>query len=281
MDPKDRQMEALHAERASAWVERLRRPSAGNDARFVSWLKEAPRNVRDFLVMLSLDHALEEIDRERLRAIDSLLEQVDLRIAPLAAPSAPSAPPRRPLPRPAPLAALAAGVLIAIGSVWLWLAQSAPGWKYFETATGEQRTFELEDGSVVYLNTHSRVAIRFEDHRRSVRLVRGEALFHVRHDASRPFFVYTDEAVVQDVGTQFDVYRRDDGTVVAVIEGRVSVTAIAPGAPAAAAPARGEGSAGGAGAALPQGREQNLERERGGPCEPGRLREHPRGEQRG
>jgi transmembrane sensor len=33
---------------------------------------------------------------------------------------------------------------------------------------------------------------------------------------------------VQAVGTQFDVYRRDDGTVVAVLEGRVDVTPAAP-----------------------------------------------------
>jgi transmembrane sensor len=52
----------------------------------------------------------------------------------------------------------------------------------------------------------------------------GETLFRVHHDASRPFRVYTDDAVIQAVGTQFDVYERNDGTVVAVIEGRVNVS---------------------------------------------------------
>ena len=95
------------------------------------------------------------------------------------------------------------------------------------------------------LNTHSRVAIRLGTHAREVRLLRGEALFHVAHDPSRPFLVSTDDAVVQAVGTQFDVYRRDDGTVVAVLEGRVNVTTAAP-APAAsgsaAAPVAGRGA---------------------------------------
>ena len=95
------------------------------------------------------------------------------------------------------------------------------------------------------LNTHSRVAVRLGAHAREVRLLRGEALFHVAHDPSRPFLVSTDDAVVQAVGTQFDVYRRDDGTVVAVLEGRVNVTTAAP-APAAsgsaAAPVAGRGA---------------------------------------
>ena len=95
------------------------------------------------------------------------------------------------------------------------------------------------------LNTHSRVAVRLAAHAREVRLLRGEALFHVAHDPSRPFLVSTDDAVVQAVGTQFDVYRRDDGTVVAVLEGRVNVTTAAP-APAAsgsaAAPVAGRGA---------------------------------------
>jgi len=50
---------------------------------------------------------------------------------------------------------------------------------------------------VVYLNTHSHVAIRFTAHTREVRLLDGEALFRVHHDTSRPFRVSTDDAVVQ------------------------------------------------------------------------------------
>jgi transmembrane sensor len=75
------------------------------------------------------------------------------------------------------------------------------------------------------LNTHSRVALRFSNQLREVRLLQGEALFRVHHDATRPFRVYTADAVIQAVGTQFNVYERADGTEVAVIEGRVSVTA--------------------------------------------------------
>jgi transmembrane sensor len=226
-DSKTRELEALYAVQASGWVETLRHASPGDEMRFVAWLKESPRNVRDFLLMLSLDGALEKLDAGRLHSIEALTAKVDQCVTPLTLRPAPAAAARS---RRLRWAALAAGVLVAAVGALFWYAH--PRFHDFETATGEQRTFELEDGSVVSLNTHSRVAVRLAAHAREVRLLRGEALFHVAHDPSRPFLVSTDDAVVQAVGTQFDVYRRDDGTVVAVLEGRVKVTTAAP-APAA------------------------------------------------
>jgi transmembrane sensor len=230
MDPKTRQLETLHAQQASAWLESLRRPNPGAEARFVSWLKESPRNVRDFLIMLSLDHALSEIDADRVRNIEILVAQAHPRLALLplrdgARTGDGGAPRRRSLAGRSSrrrLCAVAAGLLISAVGAWAWVVHTRSGWTQFETATGEQRTFELPDGSVVYLNTHSHVAIRFAAHTREVHLLNGEALFRVHHDTSRPFRVSTDDAVVQAVGTQFDVYRREDGTVISVIEGRVN-----------------------------------------------------------
>src|SRR3984957_3986026 len=245
-DSKTRELEALYAVQASGWVETMRHASPGDEMRFVAWLKESPRNVRDFLLMLSLDCVLEKLDADRLHSIEALITKVDQRVTPLTlrpAPAAAAAAAAGARSRRLRWAALAAGVLVAAVGALFWYAH--PGFHEFETATGEQRTFELEDGSVVSLNTHSRVAVRLAAHAREVRLLRGEALFHVAHDPSRPFLVSTDDAVVQAVGTQFDVYRRDDGTVVAVLEGRVNVTTAAP-APAAsgsaAAPVAGRGA---------------------------------------
>jgi len=241
-DSKTRELEALYAVQASGWVETMRHASPGDEMRFVAWLKESPRNVRDFLLTLSLDCALEKLDAERLHSIEALIAKVDQRVTPFTLRPAPAAAAGA-RSRRLRWAALAAGALVAAVSALFWYAH--PGFHEFETATGEQRTFELEDGSVVSLNTHSRVAVRLGTHAREVRLLRGEALFHVAHDPSRPFLVSTDDAVVQAVGTQFDVYRRDDGTVVAVLEGRVNVTtaAWAPAASgSAAAPVAGRGA---------------------------------------
>jgi transmembrane sensor len=131
----------------------------------------------------------------------------------------------KPRRRWAAVAAAAAAACVLGGSVIAWFAveHRAPEWRVFETATGEQRAFELEDGSLLHLNTHSRAAVHFSAHAREVRLLDGEALFRVQHDASRPFRVYTNDAVIQAIGTQFNVYERPEGTAVAVIEGRVNV----------------------------------------------------------
>ncbi len=64
----------------------------------------------------------------------------------------------------------------------------------------------------------------FSKNERLVELSRGQALFEVFKDASRPFIVVSDSARVKAVGTQFDVNHHKQGIVVTVVEGRVAVT---------------------------------------------------------
>ena len=224
-NPK-RQIELLHAQQASAWVQILLDPTAEQRAEFVKWLKDSPRNVRDLLFMLTIEQALDHLDAGRLRDIELLLAQIDGRVVPLTR-AQPRVPAREKNARtrwPRSWIAAAASVLVASLVAWVFLAHESYGWKEFATATGEQRAFELDDGSVIHLNTNSKVALHYAAQTREVRLLQGEALFRVRHNAARPFRVYTTDAVIQAVGTQFNVYNRPDGTEVAVIEGRVNVT---------------------------------------------------------
>jgi transmembrane sensor len=78
---------------------------------------------------------------------------------------------------------------------------------------------------VITLNTSSQIEVKYSDAHRFIRLVRGEALFDVAHDAQRPFDVDTGKAVVRAVGTRFNVDRRDHRTTVSVVEGKVQVMA--------------------------------------------------------
>lgn len=94
----------------------------------------------------------------------------------------------------------------------------------YETAIGEQRSIVLDDGSSIELNARSRVRVRFVASERRVELLEGQALFNVARDPDRPFVVISGATRVRAVGTQFDVYRKPQGTVVTVIEGRVAVT---------------------------------------------------------
>jgi transmembrane sensor len=82
----------------------------------------------------------------------------------------------------------------------------------------------LEDGSVVELNTNSKVRARFTPQLREIHLLRGEAVFKVAKNPNRPFRVSAGSTQIFAVGTEFNVYARQTQTVVTVIEGRVRVT---------------------------------------------------------
>ncbi|HEY0624593.1 FecR family protein [Sphingomonas sp.] len=93
----------------------------------------------------------------------------------------------------------------------------------FATAKGERRIVRLPDGTRVTLNTDTAVALAFTPHGRLVRLMRGQALFEVAKDASRPFTVEAAGRRVTALGTVFEV-RLDPGRMkVVLVEGRVVV----------------------------------------------------------
>lgn len=112
--------------------------------------------------------------------------------------------------------AAAASAAIALLVVWLGLGT-------YSTGVGSSQVLSLDDGSTIWLNTNSRVRVKFDDHVRSVVLERGEAFFKVAHDASRPFIVDTSLRRIIVTGTQFDVRRNVSTVEVAVLEGHVRV----------------------------------------------------------
>lgn len=116
----------------------------------------------------------------------------------------------------------------------------------YRTGVGQRATVTLPDGTVVTLNTDSRVRTRASGDRRLVYLDRGQAFFKVAKDREHPFVVSAAGRTVTALGTAFDV-RVDDGRLfkVTLVEGRVRVEAapaLAP-KPAGDAPIRGQGQA--------------------------------------
>lgn len=100
----------------------------------------------------------------------------------------------------------------------------------YATAIGAQKKFALADGTVVTLNTNSRIDVELLGDRRDVHLVHGEAYFEVVHDKARPFTVYASQYVVRDIGTAFAVHLLEKGLVnVRVTKGRVEIAAPAGG----------------------------------------------------
>lgn len=93
----------------------------------------------------------------------------------------------------------------------------------YATEVGAQQVVRLEDGSVVRLNTDSKVQVRYSQRARRLVLERGQAYFEVAHDETRPFVVEAGDARVSALGTKFDVRREVGQTQVTLVEGRVEV----------------------------------------------------------
>lgn len=111
----------------------------------------------------------------------------------------------------------------------LGLHLSLEGSERLETRKGEKRVVALEDGSILTLNTATRVELSYSDDLRLVRLEDGEALFDVAHDAARPFIVLSGETSVRAVGTSFTVARvAGEPLRVLVREGVVEVARAGP-----------------------------------------------------
>lgn len=126
---------------------------------------------------------------------------------------------------PAGAWALAAAVAV-VAALFVPTAQQSPTVPkadVYYSDVGGRKTVVLVDGSQVTLNTNTRIEVALGAEERSVRLLRGEALFEVAKDASRPFRVYTQEGMVEAVGTMFSVRMRERDVEVLVKEGTVAV----------------------------------------------------------
>lgn len=92
------------------------------------------------------------------------------------------------------------------------------------TAIAEQRSIDMPDGSVAFLNAGSALSVDLRADVRRLRLFRGQATFTVAHDAARPFIVDADGGHARAIGTVFDVDVRPREVVVTVLEGKVGIT---------------------------------------------------------
>ena len=93
------------------------------------------------------------------------------------------------------------------------------------TNRGEVRKVTLSDGSVVTLDSDSRLLVWMRSDRRYLELDHGRVHFEVAHDRSQPFTVMADGGSTTALGTVFDVERRAQCQVnVVLFEGKVAVT---------------------------------------------------------
>jgi transmembrane sensor len=200
--------------------------TAADREAFAAWLRRSPERVEAYLRVKML---METLRSQQHHWPETPADELIRHARGWSAEIIPFARSRAAAPVPGLFAFLGARMFIYVSFAVVccvvmlsWLVWSP---QQFATDVGEQRSVLLDDGSVITLNTSSQIEVKYSDSRRFIRLVRGEALFDVAHDAHRPFDVDTGKVVVRAVGTRFNVDRRDHRTTVSVVEGKVQVMA--------------------------------------------------------
>ncbi|MET0532806.1 MAG: FecR family protein [Steroidobacter sp.] len=206
---------------ASTWFVTFRGQdvSASDSQEFHEWLKRSPEHIRAYLEIAQTyaDIPVPEATRTPDELIAWATSSSEFNVVPLNREQlhGERTQTRSNLWR----AAIAASIVaFAITGAWFHAERNT-----YSTGIGEQRSITVQDGSIVELNARSKVRIDFDGRQRNVELLRGQALFRVAKDHTRPFIVRAGETSVRAVGTQFDVSRKSGGTTVSVVEGRVAV----------------------------------------------------------
>lgn len=186
--------------RAIDWLIRQRDAAFDDWDGFADWLAESPDHAAIYDAIASLDQDLDALPPPAKPVV------VTMPIAP-----------RRPSRRAWFGGAMAAALVAVIG---LSTVNPFGNADRIETAAGEHRTIKLADGSRIEINGGSVVEI--DKYRpRFARLEAGEAMFHVVHRDDDPFVVEAGGDRIVDLGTAFNVVRRERQTSVAVSEGIV------------------------------------------------------------
>lgn len=220
--------DAAAKEGAAHWLATLSDSSCSEVERkaFFQWLRSSTVNVEEFLRLSSLVRgaARRELwpdeDINTLVAVARAESNVE-KIASLVRDDA-----RKTARRSARPLAIAASIVcaIAVGLVAItsenWIERLT---STYSTDVGEQRSIALEDGSVIELNSRSRLRTRFSKDARAVELLEGEAIFRVAKDPGRPFRVRTGLSEIVAIGTAFNVNASESRTIVTVLEGKVRV----------------------------------------------------------
>lgn len=227
---RSRRDELLAAE-AADWVIALEDADLRTREAFVAWLRTSPEHIREFLAVSAIWGGLPELSsqpsvEELVAAATGSSNVVAMRGAKRVAARRWK---RQPGPRRRWPGRVAAAVLagVAAGAMLLILPTSEDPDSY-TTMTGELYSVPLPDGSLVTLNTRSTIRIDYSAKYRDIRLEEGEALFEAARDITRPFRVIVDQAMVEAVGTQFNVHKAADEVTITVAEGVVKVSSSAP-----------------------------------------------------
>jgi transmembrane sensor len=214
-------------EEAAGWFVEFNTADPDTEQRlaFDAWIRASPEHLRAFIEVAALWHDVAPVARSWTSDTEALIARARAEAAIVTLSAQHAVERERPMrrwPRWSLAAAALVGVIAATGASVAWHRfHDQPA--YATTQLAEQHSIRLEDGSTVVLNARSRVRVDFTRELRTVELLEGQALFQVTRSVDRPFIVRSGDTWVRALGTQFDIDRKRDGTVVTVLEGRVGV----------------------------------------------------------
>lgn len=126
------------------------------------------------------------------------------------------------------VASVAAICLLVIGGIGVWdyMNEQQTVFKVVATSYGETKELKLVDGTVIVLNSCSKVRFpdRFLSDERRIEL-EGEGYFQVHRNEEKPFIIHTSRFDIRVLGTSFNVksYTTDELVSVNVESGKVQV----------------------------------------------------------
>jgi transmembrane sensor len=123
---------------------------------------------------------------------------------------------------------LLAAASIALAALWggpFIMALLQPPDRVDSTDVGGRTLLSFSDHTQIELNTNTTVRTRMTTAERTVWLEKGEAWFHVAHDAAHPFSVIVGKHRIADLGTEFLARRDADDVDVILLNGRASLSA--------------------------------------------------------
>lgn len=188
-------------DQAAYWIVRLRsdRCALSDKKEFSNWLESDPQHANAFDQVLDTWQASAHVSNEPEQNHRSSQWQY--------------------------ISAMAATVLVAVAAI-LWQSNKDANiyQQSFSTQAGEFAQVELPDGSIVELNTNSKIDVHFDDKARHITLYQGEAYFDINSDNQRSLEVDLGDATVSVLGTEFNIRKKSDNSHIIVTEGRVKVS---------------------------------------------------------
>jgi len=218
------------AEQAVEWLLVLEKDTKNQPEQrelFLNWLKMSPLHIEEFLFASNLIHNIKNANANefielaiKIKNKDNVIKLSDHVHDDFDKPI------EYEKKGPKIFGFFAIAAVFALFVLGVFLLISPPkidGSNIYITKTGEQRSILLEDGTLVNMNTQTKIKLDFSKQFRRVELIQGEAVFNVAKDIKRPFRVYSGFAVAEAIGTSFNVYREDKITTITVVEGKVGV----------------------------------------------------------